>query len=208
MERPFEFPSGKLRLEGRIGIPDSARGAAVVCHPHPQYGGSMDVPVVFAMASALRREGVATLRFNFRGVGGSEGAYGELVGEIEDARAAVAALVRETKLPSVLLVGYSFGAVVALRAGADESAVDRIAAIAPPARMFPLDFLAAVEKPILFVAGDGDQYTSAGELERSIGPLATPRRLIALAGADHFLYGFEDEIGHHVAEFATKGIPS
>ena len=212
MERPFEITSGTLRLEGRIGVPKGARGAAVVCHPHPQYGGTMDVPVVFAVASALRRAGLATLRFNFRGVGASEGRYGELVGEIEDAHAAVAALAREAAVPSVVLCGYSFGAIVALRAGVDDPAVERIVAISPPTSMFPVDFLAGAKKPMLFLAGDRDAYTTAADVEAAVAAPGTERRVITLAGADHFLYGFEDEIGARVAEFAggtlRGGVPS
>jgi alpha/beta superfamily hydrolase len=86
---PVRFPSGALWLEGRLSIPAGATRAAVVCHPHPQYGGDMDNSVVVATAAALGRRGIATLRFNFRGVGQSEGSYGEGVAELGDARAAV-----------------------------------------------------------------------------------------------------------------------
>src|SRR5262245_33345980 len=122
-EEPVVFPSGALSLEGRLSIPAAATDAAVVCNPNQRYGGEMDNSIVAATAGALRRRGIATLRFNFRGVGRSEGRYGEGVGELEDARAAVGRLRAELPNVSIALGGYSFGAMVALLAGHDEAGV-------------------------------------------------------------------------------------
>lgn len=200
-ERPVEIPSGDLRLEGRLSLPDSPRGAVLVCHPHPQYGGTMDVPVVLAVAARLRREGFATLRFNFRGVGRSEGGYGELEGEVADGLAAASFLARESGRSAVDVAGYSFGAVVALRAAAASAAVRRVVAIAPPAKLYPIAFLAGVRTPILALAGDLDSYTTAAEAERAFAAVGAAARLVVLGGADHFLYGHEDRIADDAARF-------
>src|SRR5207249_1044048 len=106
-EQRVRFPSGAASLEGRLSIPAAAARAAVVCHPHPQYGGEMDNSIVIATAGALRRRGIATLRFNFRGVGRSEGRYGQGIGELEDAIAAVERLRDELPNVTIALGGYS-----------------------------------------------------------------------------------------------------
>src|SRR5262245_47291491 len=112
-----------LRLEGMLAVSSGAIAAVVICHPHPQYGGDMDNSIVRLVADHLQQAGVATLRFNFRGVGDSEGRYGAGVGEADDARAAVALLRERARVSQVTLAGYSFGAMVALRAGHDAADV-------------------------------------------------------------------------------------
>jgi hypothetical protein len=202
-EEAVTLRSGALAIDGRLAVPAGATRAAVVCHPHPQYGGAMDNPVVVAVTDHLARAGIAALRFDFRGVGRSEGAYGGGVGEAEDARAAVAFVRERTGLGSVTLAGYSFGALVALLAGHDDPGVDRLAAIALPATMFDTGFLAACTKPRLFLLGDRDQYCPYPALERVVAALPEPKTLRCLHGADHFLSGYEDEIANQVARFAA-----
>jgi uncharacterized protein len=200
-ERPVEIPSGDLRLEGRLSLPEAPRGALVVCHPHPQYGGTMDVPVVLAVASCLRREGFATLRFNFRGVGRSEGSYGDLEGEVEDGLAALAFLARESGRSPLDVAGYSFGAIVALRAAAAAGAVRRVVAISPPTKHYPVAFLSGIATPILAISGDRDEYGTAADAERALRAAGAAARIVTLAGADHFLYGHEDRIADEAARF-------
>src|SRR5512143_822587 len=134
---PVSFSSGSLRLAGRLATPTGARGAAVICHPHPLYGGSMDNNVVAALERSLQAAGYATLAFNFRGVGGSDGGYGDFDGECDDARAALAFLRARGGAPEIVLAGYSFGAMVALRVGWADAEVDRLIAVAPPLTMLP-----------------------------------------------------------------------
>jgi hypothetical protein len=200
-EEGVTFAASGLRLEGRLALPAEARVAAVVCHPHPEYGGTMDSSVVAATTLALRHAGIATLRFNFRGVGVSEGRYSGSFAEVEDARAAAAVLAE--KLPGARLVlgGYSFGAIVALRAGHDEPGIERLFAIALPAPLFEIGFLGRSTKPKLFLLGDRDQYCPFETLEAEVGKLAGENRLARLEGADHFLFGFEEQVGQAVVDF-------
>ena len=132
-ESRITFPCGDLTLEGLLTLTEGeAAGAAVVCHPHPLYGGSMYNNVVEAVLDALWQRQFATLRFNFRGVGDSEGEYGGGQGELDDARAAVAFLAGKAAVRSVMLAGYSFGASVSLRAGLTDPGVNRLVLVALP----------------------------------------------------------------------------
>jgi alpha/beta superfamily hydrolase len=147
------FASGDLNLEGELTLPGSCSRGAVICHPHPQYGGDMDDPVVCAVARALQEAGHATLRFNFRGVGASTGRYGGGAGEGDDLRAAVRFLIERSGASRVTLAGYSFGAMIALQVGPDVPQVDQLIAVAPPLSFFGLDGIAACTKEKLFVVG-------------------------------------------------------
>jgi alpha/beta superfamily hydrolase len=204
-EESITFSGDGVTLEGRLALPVGATHAAVICHPHPQYGGDMDNSVVRTLAAHLQREGIATLRFNFRGTGGSSGAYANGVGEARDAHAAVAVLRERSSAAQAALAGYSFGAMVALQAGHADAGVDRLIAIAPPLPMFDVTFLQPCAKTKLFLLGDHDQYCPFASLERVVATLAGANAVHRLAGADHFLAGMEDEIGRVVAEFVRRG---
>jgi uncharacterized protein len=203
-EEVVTFCSGKLRLEGRIAAAEESRFGAAICHPHPQYGGDMENSVVATCASALRAEGVATLRFNFRGVGASEGSYGGGSAEIEDALAAVSLLRERAPRAELSLGGYSFGAMVALLAGHGHPDVDRLFAIALPATMFDAEPILASGKPKLFLLGDRDSFCPFARLEQLVGRLAGPCSLVRLEDADHFLFGFEERVGAEVARFVKQ----
>jgi alpha/beta superfamily hydrolase len=203
-ERAITFSSGSIALEGRLAIPANAACAVVICHPHPQYGGDMDNDVVTGLAAHLQGAGMATLRFNFRGTGGSEGSYAHGVGEADDARAAVACLRHDSGRETVTISGYSFGAMVGLMAGHDHAHVDRLIAIAPPLPMFDVAFLRPCAKAKLFLLGDRDQYCPYSTLEKISGELDGRNQLHRLAGADHFLAGSGEEIGRAVVAFLTQ----
>ena len=200
-EQAVSFDSSGLQLEGMLASPDGAKSAAVICHPHPQFGGSMDNNVVMGVAAALHAAGVATLRFNFRGVCGSEGNHGNMVGETDDARAAVDFLLEATGLRETALVGYSFGAAVGLQAGYNHAGVDRLVAIAPPVSMFDMSFISECEKPLLFLVGTADPFCGDNELESQINPLDTRAEIIRLPGADHFFFGYEEKLGEACVGF-------
>ena len=200
-EESVRIASGPLTLEGRGVLPPDAVRAAIVCHPHPQYGGDMSNSVVVAVVQALAERGVATLRFNFRGVGGSEGSYDGGPGEADDARGAVAWLRRRSPQAAICLGGYSFGAIVALLAGHDAEAVDRLFAIALPVSMFDTAPIAASLKAKLFVAGDRDPYCPWSALEATASRLSGENQLTRLAGADHFLFGHEERVAEAVSRF-------
>jgi uncharacterized protein len=197
------FPSGPLTLEGELTSPDGAPRGAVICHPHPQYGGDMDNPVVLAVAGALRDAGHTTLRFNFRGVGASGGSYGGGVGEVEDLRAAVQFLVQQTGSRSVTLAGYSFGAIVALQVGPSAPQVDRLVAVAPPLSFADLEPVASWPKDKLFIVGDHDQYCSVAQLIAQLARVAEPKHHQVIAGADHFFAGYTPAVAAGVRSFCT-----
>ena len=190
-ESRITFPCGELKLEGLLSLPEGeAPGASVVCHPHPLYGGSMYNNVVEAVLDALWRRQFATLRFNFRGVGDSEGEYDGGEGELDDVREAVAFLAAKAAVTSVMLAGYSFGASVSLRAGLTDPAVNRLVLVALPVAVMtgPSD---SASKPVLLVSGDRDSYSPVEPLRTLASKLGSRARLEILAGADHFFAGYE-----------------
>jgi hypothetical protein len=202
IETHLQIGEARRVLEARLARPKGYRAGAVVCHPHPQYGGDMDNAVVTLIASALVDAGRAVLRFNFGGVGASGGEYGDGVEETSDVRVAVAALA--TRLPAgepITVVGYSFGAWVALRAAVAEGALERVVAVAPPLAFFDWDFLADVRPPVSVVVGDRDQYCPSARLAALMGryPVQT------LAGVDHFFGGHEDEVAAAVVRACVTG---
>src|SRR5258707_1781088 len=136
-EVPISFRSGELTLEGLIANPGSDAPAAVVCHPHPMYGGSMFNNIVEAILGALWELEYATLRFNFRGVGASEGEHDGGRGEADDAASAMAFLLAQPGMRKngAVMGGYSFGAMVAVAAGYEHADVSRIVAVALPLSM-------------------------------------------------------------------------
>jgi uncharacterized protein len=179
---------GEPSLEAQVrAMPDATR-AVLLCHPHPLYGGTMHSAVVVAIARVLaeRGEGVAWLRFNYRGVGKSEGAYGEGVGEVEDARAALRALHARAPRAKLEVCGYSFGTWVGLRAARIEGSVDRVALVAPAVRIF--DFVreggAKLDGRIAIYVGDRDQFCSVDEAKELSGSLGAS--LEVFPGNDHF----------------------
>ena len=179
VERPFELHSDGLRLEARLHD-GSGRLAAVVLHPHPLYGGDMDNHVVAGVCEALAQAGAATLRFNFRGVGASEGSYDGGSGEAADARAAIDALRKHKPDAPVLLAGYSFGAMIAAAVAAD-CAVAALALVSPPQGMGPLPEMPA-GVPVLLITGDRDSLSPAAEVQA----LASGQvRAVTVAGVDH-----------------------
>lgn len=197
------FDSGSLRLEGDLALRAGCIRAAVVCHPHPQYGGDMDNPVVCAVAGALHDAGYATLRFNFRGVGASAGVYGGGTGEIEDACAAVRYMCSRGGSTRVTLAGYSFGAIVALQAGALMEEVDCLIAIAPPLALGESLLPDPCEKKKLFILGDRDQFCTPASLQQALARIAQPKTVVILPGADHFFAGHESALTRAVRSFAS-----
>lgn len=195
------------RLEGRLHLPDGLGPfpGAVICHPHSQYGGSMDVPLMAALCQGLARAGWAALRFNFRGVGGSEGRFDEGVGEVDDAAAALAFLAGQAAVKStgLALVGYSFGALVGLEAARKSPLVGALAAVGLPLESLPEGWLSDCTLPKLFIAGDRDHLCPADELEPWARTLAEPAEVVILADTDHYLFGREAKVVEEVIRFLT-----
>ena len=199
--RPIAFRSEGLTLEGILHQAASAPfPAAAVCHPHPLYGGDLNNYVVVAVCQALAEVGIASLRFNFRGVGRSEGEYGDGLGERADAAAALVYLRQlETVDPDkVGIIGYSFGATVAL-AAADER-VAAVAAISPPSLGQSVPDL-AVRCPTLLISGEQDEIAPAASLSALATMIGSHCQMSVVRGADHFWWGYEKELTQVVAQF-------
>lgn len=200
-ETRVSFVADGLRLEGWLASPPNARAAAVICHPHPEYGGDMDNNVVVGVTRRLREAGAATLRFNFRGVGASGGSYSGTFAETADLRAAAAFLAAESGRERISLVGYSFGAMVVALVAADEERAERLALIALPATMFDPAPLERCALPKLLLHGDRDRFCSPGTLQDLVSRLPGQNELRVLAGADHFFVDRESELGDEIVRF-------
>lgn len=180
-------------LQGELWTPDGAGPVAgvVVAHPHPLRGGSMDNNVVMALCQGLHRAGIAALRFNFRGVGLSEGRHGGGDDETLDVLGALAFLAEQPRIgpDRIGLAGYSFGARVSLAAAARASHVRALLCVAPPLRE-PLPPNQRPACPFLALVGDQDALAADG-VERYASYLPDPERLQVVRGTDHFWQGFE-----------------
>lgn len=194
----FRGPAGALEglwKEASDAVP--RRGAAVFAHPHPLHGGTMHNKVVYRAVQALTRSGYDTLRFNFRGVGLSEGRYDAGHGEVDDFRAALDEVERTAGLP-VAAGGFSFGSAVGLKATADDRRLETFVALGLPlatesGRMVPLPAV-----PSLFVVGEKDTFGPPGDLERF---LHGAQSMVVIPGADHFFDGQLELLGETIAAF-------
>jgi alpha/beta superfamily hydrolase len=185
-------PAGRLEGLLNAGSPDATH-VAVVCHPHPLYGGTLHNKVVFQTMKALHGFGFPVLRFNFRGTGLSEGKHAGGIGEVDDVRAALDWLEHEFALP-VIFAGFSFGAAVGLRAACPDPRVTTLIALGLPAtpiddRVFEFEFLRSCAKPKLFVSGSRDQFGPPGKLEALVANFAGPKKLVRIQAGDHFFEG-------------------
>jgi alpha/beta superfamily hydrolase len=204
-----------IRLEGELRMPDGApRGAAVICHPHPRHGGSKDHPLLWAIRNELAAaRGLVVLGFNFRGVMGSAGTYGGGRDELRDARAAVARARDASGLdePPTIVVGWSFGASVALREALDDPRVYVLALVGVPLRpedveMPPLPDrtdLRLFGRPALLLAGEHDRYAPPDEL-RAYAALFPHAEAVVLEGTDHYFWRREKEAAAVVSAFAER----
>jgi hypothetical protein len=186
VELALSGPAGPLEalLQEPDGVPP--RSAALVCHPHPLYGGTMHNKVVHRVATALHGLGAVTLRFNFRGVGTSAGRFDGGEGEREDARAALAWLRAHVPGAPLIVAGFSFGAWVAARLAAPGPDVGRLVLVAPPVASFDFGVLATSPIPKLVLQGTADAYCPPSALADQFPGWAEPKRLLEVEGATHF----------------------
>lgn len=184
---PVAGPVGTLDVW--VEVPESTPvGVAVICHPHPLHGGSMDNKVLWSLAGAAQECGQVAVRFNFRGVGGSEGRYDEGVGETEDARAVLAwAQQRWPRLP-VVLMGFSFGAAVALRLAADVP-VQALVTVAPPLSYFDEAAMPQPDCPWLLLHGDADEVVPWADTQQRLDRIAAAPDVQCFPGVGHFFHG-------------------
>ena len=200
-ETQVSFRSGDLTLEGLFANPGGNAPAAVVCHPHPMYGGSMHNNVVEAMLAALWQAGYATLRFNFRGVGASEGEHDGGPAEVDDAVAAMTFMLAQpgVRRKGAVMAGYSFGAMVAMSAGYERAEIARIVAVALPIEMADVRVPEGASKPVLLVSGDCDSYSPVAGLQALKAKIGGSARLEIVAGGDHFFGGVEAELSRAIS---------
>ena len=182
--------------------------AALVCHPHPLYGGTMHNKVVYRMARGLRRAGMVVLRFNFRGVGASEGEHGHFEGEILDARAALEWLRgRYPELPFAL-AGFSFGARVVTRLACENAGARFVLAAGFATRMGAATFLETCSVPKFFVQSTHDEFGPRAEMEMLFAKFAPPKELVWIEASDHFFAGALDQLERTVLDFGAAPVPS
>jgi uncharacterized protein len=197
--REIAGPAGPL--EALLDEPTAPpRAAAVFAHPHPLYGGTMHTKVVYQASKALTRIGAAVLRFNFRGVGRSAGAFGNGAGERDDLRAALDVLA--TRYPGLPLwaCGFSFGSWVAKTVGADDPRVTLLLGIAPVVDRFDYDAVKHSPKPKFIIHGEEDGLVSVKEVRRFYSECDEPKELVVIEGADHVFDGKTSEVGDAIED--------
>jgi alpha/beta superfamily hydrolase len=177
---------------------------AVICHPHPLYGGTMHNKVVFKVAQTLQALNIPSLRFNFRGVGRSTGIYDEGRGEMDDARYALEFLSRRYPGVPAIIGGFSFGAYVGLSVAASDDRVQAMIGLGVPARMFDGATLQNSHQPKLFIHGTADEVAPYDLVQQWFERVPAPKRMIAVQGADHFFQGRLDEVQVIIADFVRS----
>ncbi len=205
-ERLFiDGPAGRLQAivdEPRDG---PATGGAVICHPHPQHGGTMHNKVAHTLARSFVRLGFTALRFNFRGTEGSEGAYDAGVGEFDDALAAVEWLRLHGPGGPLWIAGFSFGAAIAVRAAVAAEA-DGAVAVAPAIYRFARDLDEQPRCPLLVIQGDEDELVDVEETIEWVNSLEPGPELLVMEGAEHFFHGRLVELREAVMTFVEPNL--
>jgi alpha/beta superfamily hydrolase len=206
------FLSGAVgRLESVLWTPRSSTVpalAALVCHPHPLFGGTMHNKVVFQVAKSIDELGVPVLRFNFRGAGLSEGVHDRGIGERDDVRTALQFLMGEFPGVSLLVAGFSFGSVVALRVGCQAPEVTQLIALGFPVNNADAAFLFECSKPKLFVHGSNDEHGDVRKVEELVPSLPGENRLVIVKGVDHFFTGKLGEVDQAITTWLLEHVPA
>ncbi|MGC0772564.1 MAG: alpha/beta family hydrolase [Candidatus Acidiferrum sp.] len=197
-------PAG--RLEAILWSPSASTPpmAAVVCHPHPLFGGTMHNKVVYQAAKSLDALGLSVLRFNFRGTGLSEGKHDRGEGERGDVRAALDFLAAEYPDIPLLVAGFSFGCWVGLRVGCEDARVRLLIGLGAPVNNADFSYLSQCEKPKLFVHGGNDQFGDAGKLREIVGTLPGENKLVVVENADHFFAGKLDQLDAAITDWMKE----
>jgi uncharacterized protein len=207
-------PVGRLEALLNSGSANATH-TALVCHPHPMFGGTLHNKVVFHTMKALNSFGYPVLRFNFRGTGLSQGEHDQGKGEVEDVRTALDWLDGEFHLPLVF-AGFSFGAAVGLRAAYNDARVTALIGVGTPVapvtagaeepRVYTFDFLQDCTKPKLFVSGARDQFGPIARLEAMAASVPEPKKLVVIEGADHFFEGRLHELREAIVAWVKDNV--
>jgi alpha/beta superfamily hydrolase len=203
-------PAGRLEALLNEGKPDATH-AALVCHPHPLYGGTVHNKVVYHAMKTLHGFGFPVLRFNFRGAGLSEGEHDQGQGEVEDVRAALGWLESEFRQP-IIFCGFSFGAATGLRAACPDSRVAGLISLGTPVavegRVYAYKFLESCRCPKLFISGARDQFSPTENLRQLVGIAPEPKELVIVEGADHFFEGHLPEMQAAIHDWTARNFAS
>ena len=212
----LDGPAGRLEALLNAGAPNATH-AALVCHPHPLFGGTLHNKVVFHTMKALNSFGFPALRFNFRGTGLSQGEHDRGNGEGDDVRTALDWLDAEFHLP-LIFAGFSFGAAVGLRAAFADPRVKALVGVGTPVapvaadteepRVYTYDFLRDCAKPKLFVSGARDQFGPRAKLEALLASMPEPKKLVRIEGADHFFEGRLRELREAIEAWVKETVGS
>ena len=210
----LQGPAGRLEALLNAGTPNATH-AALICHPHPLFGGTLHNKVVFHTMKALNSFGFPALRFNFRGAGLSHGQHDQGQGEIEDVRTALNWLDAEFHLP-IIFAGFSFGAAVGLQAAALDERVKALIGVGTPVgpvaadteipRVYTFDFLRNSTKPKLFISGARDKFGPRAKLEALAASVPEPKKLVIIEGADHFFEGRLRELREAIENWVREQI--
>jgi uncharacterized protein len=202
------FLSGPVgRLEAILWTPSSATTpplAALVCHPHPLFGGTMHNKVVFQAAKSIDALGIPVLRFNFRGAGLSAGVHDRGLGESEDVQTALQFLIAEFPGVPLLVAGFSFGSVVGLRVGCAMPQVKELIGLGLPVNSAEVSYLLECSKPKLFVHGGNDEHGELRKVKELIPSLPGDNRLVIVEGVDHFFAGKLHELNVAITTWLTE----
>lgn len=201
----LQIPASHGHLEGILKEPSGERrGVGLVCHPHPLGGGTMHNKVVFRAAAGLVDAGLTTLKFNFRGVGSSTGVHNEIEGGVEDVSDALNWLVSEYPNEDVTLAGFSFGSRTGMQVGMSDNRVKRLISIGTPVEKYrDYEFLTKVEKPILFVHGDRDEFCSVPSL-REITDQIPHAEVVIFENCGHFFDEHLNELREAISSWVLE----
>lgn len=203
----LQGPAGRLEATLWTASAAEPQFVAVVCHPHPLYGGTMHNKVVYQTAKALHRRGASVLRFNFRGAGQSEGVHDRGIGEQADVRTSLDYLSAEFPRKAVALAGFSFGSWVGLRVGCEDARVTSLIGLGLPVDNVDVGYLRVCVKPKLIIQGGQDQFGSRANIEALFATIPEPKRLVIVEGADHFFSGHLDAIGGAIEDRFDHPLP-
>jgi len=204
----LEGPAG--RLEAILWTPASRTPpplAAVVCHPHPLFGGTMHNKVVYQAAKSLDALSLPVLRFNFRGAGLSAGTHDRGRGEQGDVRAALDFLTAEFPGIPLLVTGFSFGCWVGLRVGCEDRRMSELIGLGTPVNSTDFSFLRSCSKPKLFVHGANDEHGEIGKVEALVESLPGEKRLVVVPAADHFFAGKLEQVDGAIRRWVVERHP-
>jgi hypothetical protein len=197
-------PAGRLEALLWSVAQASPHMGALVCHPHPLYGGTMHNKVVFHVAKTLQSLGLPVLRFNFRGAGLSEGEHDKGRGEQNDVRTSLDFLAEEFPGRPIVLAGFSFGCWVGLRVGCADARVTHLIGLGAPANSSDFSYLRECSKPKLVIQGARDPYGSRENVQKLMAGVPGPKRLVIVEGADHFFTGKLSQVDAALREWIKE----